>query len=533
MIIGRLPKKFQKFLKIAVQAVGNYAEWRSAFRFLAVAKGPLSDDDLLALTAFNGHPLEPELFESVPWDVYRWVARRQSSWAFQHPSIRKAYSDSYLREPVHGQIHGQLLEYCRGWQRSGSAYALEFFPGHLWDLRSLDELFRLALDPEFPRAQARRYPDRPDLSLNTLLLGIRAAAELDQIVPLAELVLRYAVRKEQLTRSNPLKALRSGDLERAWALIRLYEPDLSAVWTLLILVSLRDPPRPEVESVARALLRGDLAALPRLWDPAASVAVPLACALLRGGKPEDFELCARLFQDEGLRAICRSLTETGHFAPALRAGEAIENPSKGVAALNEIAAAQGLTDEGEPARRALEAALRRSEDITSPYELALALVGIATTWLGLGMTDVARAILTRALRAVRRIERGQWDRVRACIEIASRFSRAGAAPDTRRLLTAALRLARRFEVAESRIQAQIAISHLFAEIGQVEDGRKALAIALRAARGIRHLRTWWRPSRNSPSRMRMCIYSSCPRPMGKWSSTVATSRAWRLSISGW
>jgi hypothetical protein len=78
-VIG-LPEGFKQFVMQAVQAVNGYPAWRDALRYLALAKGRMSNSDLLYLTDLSHNPLQPEDLVTVPWSVRRWLSRQKSGW---------------------------------------------------------------------------------------------------------------------------------------------------------------------------------------------------------------------------------------------------------------------------------------------------------------------------------------------------------------------------------------------------------------------------------------------------------------------
>src|SRR5262249_36014625 len=57
-IVDQLPRHFREFVSQTAAVGGDHRAWQVPFRFLALAKGPLSGDDLMALTRGSQHPLQ-------------------------------------------------------------------------------------------------------------------------------------------------------------------------------------------------------------------------------------------------------------------------------------------------------------------------------------------------------------------------------------------------------------------------------------------------------------------------------------------
>jgi hypothetical protein len=85
-------------------------------------------------------------------------------------------------------------------------------------------LYAIARDEDFASTQQQQLPDEPDLPLKTVQTALLGAVEEDKAERMAEFVLVNAHRLgRQMLKSQPLEALRSGSLKRAWVLAEQYE----------------------------------------------------------------------------------------------------------------------------------------------------------------------------------------------------------------------------------------------------------------------------------------------------------------------
>jgi hypothetical protein len=268
-VIGSLPQDFETYVQNALGAVTvRHEAWRSALRFIALAHGPLSEMDLMSLTARSGSPLQPEDWNAVPWDIYRWLERRKGEipdldssahganlstflWSFQHEAIAQAFISGPLRVEIRKTFKAHLLDFCREWHIHRSPYALRHIAGHLLEAGAWDTVYEVAQDRELDRAVHEVLPDEPEWELNLIRTALEAALEDDNAGKAAEFLLVYRSRIRTLAWEHPLRALhrqRAASfydahispalLRRAQKMSDIYPAEDAALWYLLIVAHL-------------------------------------------------------------------------------------------------------------------------------------------------------------------------------------------------------------------------------------------------------------------------------------------------------
>src|SRR5262249_18760716 len=133
-ILSETPKGFASYVQDqltrllgAKDAVQGDA--RRVFALLSVALGPISEEDLEALTGLTALDLC-----SLPQRMTRWFQRRAQSdggvtCAFAHPALAAEFARALGKTAR--DTEKVLIEYCGKWAEHRSGYALEFLPGHL------------------------------------------------------------------------------------------------------------------------------------------------------------------------------------------------------------------------------------------------------------------------------------------------------------------------------------------------------------------------------------------------------------------
>jgi hypothetical protein len=255
------------------------------------------------------------------------------------------YADSGLQwhAATTARVRQRLLDWCRRWPDNADAYALRHFAEHLRDAGQVSELYDLARNSEFLRAQADGLPQEPTSALLTLQTALIVAAEEDDGAAMGEFSLAHARRLAAISQRSPLDALRAGNLQLAWALAELTEAECVAAWHLLLAWELHEAGR--LAEARATLTRLDSKALPCApeWLREA-ILDPLSHAR---------EVCAdtfrslrrRLLDDRGRSALCNHLAAHGLFAEARETAEEIGDTTVRSLALRDIAMAQGQTSQ--------------------------------------------------------------------------------------------------------------------------------------------------------------------------------------------
>ncbi|HLF83636.1 MAG TPA: NACHT domain-containing protein, partial [Blastocatellia bacterium] len=349
---------------------------------------------------------------------------------FFHRQMSKAVRTRYLSaDDALQKSHRELAEFfCRKADPYGNRSwlgnyprGLSQLPFHLFNAAMHTELFELARDEGFLRAQTEEFQDDPSLSLQTIQRAIEGAARDDDAGIIAEFVIAHARRVIQLRAESPLDTLRKGKLERAWELADSYEVERSAIWHLLLCWELKDDQRDED---ARATLeRLKKKQLPKLdyWEAA------LASNLLAEGFGVDPTACAdiqrRLLVDREL-TVARKLAERGDIALTSAAASAL-------AASGNYYAAEALWKARRiRAKQLLDCAdVRAARQIVDPIEdpeaKSDALLELAESVRQLGSAGLARDLIDE-VRAVRQ---------RPSIEVARAYAAIGDLPAARQEFT--------------------------------------------------------------------------------------------------
>src|SRR5205823_1662439 len=123
-----------------------------------------------------------------------------------------------------------LLLWCGRWADHRSPYALRHYAGHLAEAGRRDDVYALARDEAFLRAQADVLTTEPDAPLRTVAAALREAAAADDAGRMGEFCLSYARRLGEITRESPLSALRAGALARALRLADRGDPEARVLW---------------------------------------------------------------------------------------------------------------------------------------------------------------------------------------------------------------------------------------------------------------------------------------------------------------
>ncbi|NEO32171.1 MAG: hypothetical protein F6K36_17405 [Symploca sp. SIO3C6] len=132
----------------------------------------------------------------MPWQATRWFSIQNDIYSFAHPLLADEFQGVLGRQAKSAQ--NQLIDYCVRWQEHHSTYALRYYAEHLGRVKRWEELYKLAHDVEFASTQQQQLPDEPDLSLKTVQIALRGAAETDNAGGMAEFLLLHAERLMQI-----------------------------------------------------------------------------------------------------------------------------------------------------------------------------------------------------------------------------------------------------------------------------------------------------------------------------------------------
>jgi hypothetical protein len=361
-------------------------EVQQLFAVVAAASAPLSEADLERITGMTVFELM-----QMPTAVTRWFTRARTpdgllAYDFAHPLLAAEFRKALGGLAV--AANDELLADCRRWATHYGRFALTGFARQLRVSDRVDELYELAHDDTYLQAQERAFPARHP-ALATIATAIDAAAERDDAVTLARLLLRHGEFADALALESPLDALRAGDRDRAFSLAELVDPIPASLWRLLLAWELFDeghtgaardalcklPERPPEE------LKGEWAVcaatlLLGVWELDPELVERVACAQLHGQ--------GEVMQLSALATLARALVERGRLDEGLRLVQArisarrelLKHVARGLAERGDVggarrAAAQLGLSHGDRAEALAAAALgaARGGDARSATEL--------------------------------------------------------------------------------------------------------------------------------------------------------------------
>jgi hypothetical protein len=337
-------------------------------------------------------------------------------------------------------------------------YVFRHGPQHLLDENCHADLYALARDEAFLRAQGEELPGEPEAPLRTLQAALTAAGRHDDAASMAEFLLRHAERTRALQNESPLTALRRGNLERALRLADLVDGDRAVVHRLLLAWELLDSDRAaEARQVIEQLAQRQLPRLDRNFsDVAATSLAPLGRCL-----PDSVtDLASRILGDESLVDLVKALIAQGLQQLAHPVARYVTEPEKRAPVFAELAAAQAQTGQAEAARLTFEQALQTARTLDDPAKQSQALREIAAAQARAGQAEAARLTFEQALQTAHAID-VPMNRSWALGDIAVAQARAGQTE-------AALQTARALDDPARRSQALREIAAAQARAGQTE-----------------------------------------------------------------
>jgi hypothetical protein len=196
------------------------------FALLSVAVGPLPEEDVEAVTGLTVFDLS-----GLPPQVTRWFTLdtldgTRTTYSLGHPLLAEAFNQTLASLPE--QMERRLVAYCALWTEHHSLYAFQHLAHHLLELgrRSGDwsDLFNLARNQSFTKAQALHVTNEPGLPLETLRIALQGAMEANDLGSVAEFMIAHAhARNDTVLSSSPLDALRQGNIKRSEELTSVSE----------------------------------------------------------------------------------------------------------------------------------------------------------------------------------------------------------------------------------------------------------------------------------------------------------------------
>ena len=494
----------------------NRQEAYDLLGILAVAKGLLNPKDLAGISSSlrKGALLKKELSGKLRRYL---IGNHMSGYRLCHPR----FSDYLTREAFNNEevqyYLEQLLSYCARWQEHLGPYVLQYYAEHLLDIGRITTLYSLARDEKFRRAQAKVFPENPDLNLRTVQMALQGAADSDDAVAMAEFLFLHASQLERITaQESPLDALRGANLNRAWELADLYDIEHCTLWYLLLAWELKDTNR--LEEAQTTLEHLQKKELPRLKHWHENYAAFLLAHAFEIDENTFITLHQKLLFDE-YRTLCQYLIERGHFAVALEIAK--RDWWDWVAALGNIATAEvkeeqteevralliaaretannGIHDSGKRARvltkiaiaqaqaNEISEALKTSQEIENPMNRLKALADIAVEQAKQNQKEGAYATFASALKIAQEKLEDPYDLAGQLGIIATAQVKADLKEEARATLAIALEIAQEIDDPRSMTEILVFIAPIQVKADLKEEARATLDIALKTVQEIDYL----------------------------------------------
>jgi len=384
-LLDAVPTGFAEYVQ---QSLDNLMEIATepelySLNLLAVARGPLRDDEISAISRADGGPaIKRSDFIALRrrWTVSRWLHVREleegvEEWAFASQHEAGIFASHLGRDAL--AAREALVSWCSTWSQHPPQwdYALRHFAGHL--LAKVPEhhegepepmmtdraaLYELVDSEVFERTQLARLPAEPDLPLRTIQSAIRAAAKTDDAVSIVRYILLHK-RWLAGVRQSPLEGLKRGGPRHARTLADLATSEDSVLWHLLIASSIRESDPAGASASIGVLGTRTLHPLPGWREDASAL------------------LLADLVEVEGVRTLVdRLLGETAR----LRFIEQV------------AARSQNIASKASAVASALHLALEVCRGITAPPTRIVALIKVADAMVRNGLDAEAHSTLQEA-----------------------------------------------------------------------------------------------------------------------------------------
>ena len=227
-------------------------------------------------TDLAGHKLSRTDFDGIGWQIKRWLRHHDvqqsvqrngqnpgEAWAFSHEKIGEVFYQRYVaKERAHYMT--LLLVHCAEWATHASNYALKNYATLLLSEEREQELFGLASDQSFLKAQKDSLIDNPSAPLRTLGAALACAAAKDDAAMMARFVLAHAAMVEEISVETWVEAYKRRGPTAALELADSFgDQKRRVVWYLLIAAKLADESRnAEAEFVLERLNREAVPQLP-------------------------------------------------------------------------------------------------------------------------------------------------------------------------------------------------------------------------------------------------------------------------------
>lgn len=327
-VLTHSPTSFRRYVDAQIETMASIPQiiqhpvLLRLFSVLAVALGPLSEQDIQAITDITVFDLKV-----LPHSIARWFvitdAGSLNEYSFTHPLIAVEFRRALGR--MAEDARSTLISYCRSWRRTASVYALRYYPEHLLeaqklDLQSKDELYHLARNADFSALQAQEAVDLP---LRTLQMALRGAMDTDDASGMAEFLLRHAFRVSAFGAESPIAVLNRSGLERAWTLISVFATKHAVLWALLLALLLnRSGRQAEAARWLERLKKQRIAELPLVET---LIAAYLLAKLSNDNWPAVEQIYIRLLNDDRRRTLAVWLTQERLYFPATAVARSIRD----------------------------------------------------------------------------------------------------------------------------------------------------------------------------------------------------------------
>jgi len=468
-LLDQTPQGFHNYVKEQCRRIDELElpeeRWH-LFTLLAAAKGALSQDDVKALTGMRDRDLR-RLHQD--WQITRWLQITSdghlSSYAFTHPLLGTTFAN-VLGDDAEYALD-KLLEYCGKWQEHQSHYALQYYAAHLRDAQQWDELYELARNEEFALAQRQSLLEEVDLPLKTVQIALQGAAKNDDAARMAELILLHAQRHLRKTsQDSPLQELRTGGLRRACELADLYKRERSVLWYLLLAWNLKEAEKRE--AALETLARLQKKKLPYLSGWQGNCA---ACILVNFSTLDEeifIYLQKQILNDRDRFYLCQELAKINLFSAATQSARQINNDSKKLQLLSEIALGQAQAGYAQEIQSFSQEALQSAWQIWPGLEQVQALSKIAQVQAQAGYAQEAQSTFQKALQSARQTE-SESEKARALSNIAWGQTQAGHAQEAQTIFQEAVQSAGQIRDKTVKTQALSEIAQGQAQVGYAQE----------------------------------------------------------------
>jgi hypothetical protein len=334
--------------RLGVSSIGTILT--PLFCLLAWAKEPITESALKVLLSSHYLSNEPDWEQHFDAALqYGHVMLRrvptpegEAGWMFYHDTFRQHLLESARVALDRRWAQNVWLSQGAQWRTVGEKslrlYLLRNYSEHLGEAKRWEELFELARDAEFQKAQAEACPSEPELPLRLIRTALMGAAVIENASAIAEFMFAHARKLIEIIQEMPIDALRNGQLERAWEIADLHPTERSVVWYLILAAELKDTGR--LGDAYETLERLAKNQLVRLSKEHAESALGLLTYLHDVNEPSFLAIQRQLLDHHDRYMLSESVLAEGSDAVALQVAETIESEWERFGALEKIAKAQ-------------------------------------------------------------------------------------------------------------------------------------------------------------------------------------------------